>query len=86
MIQAVKRNIIVEVIEQENTTASGLILKGAQDPNPPAVVIAVGPQADCGLSVGDRVVVDWTRVGKFAHAERTYYVTDQSNIMAVFDQ
>jgi len=85
MIQAVKRNIIVEVIEQENTTASGLILKGAQDPNPPATVIAVGPQADSGLSVGDRVVVDWTRVGKFSHGERTYYVTDQSNIMAVFD-
>jgi co-chaperonin GroES (HSP10) len=86
MIQAVKKNIIVQVVERENTTASGLILKGAEDPNPPARVVAVGPQIDCGVAVDDLVIVDWTRVGRFQHDSRTYYVTDQSNVMAVFDQ
>lgn len=83
-MKAVKKTVIVEVVEDSNTTESGIVLQGAQDRNPTARIVSVGPQSDCGLAVGDRVVVDWSRVGKFSHEARTYYVTDQSNIMGVF--
>jgi len=77
--------VIIEVIEEANTTESGLILQGTQESNPSARIVAVGPQVDCGLQVGNTVVVDWGRVGKFTHEARTYYVTDQSNILGVFE-
>jgi co-chaperonin GroES (HSP10) len=34
--------------------------------------------------VGDTVVVDWGRVGKMNYDDKTYYVTDQSNVLGVF--
>ena len=58
--------------------------QGAQERNPSARIVSVGPQSDCGLAVGDTVVVDWGRVGKMSYNDKTYYVTDQSNILGVF--
>ena len=85
-MKALKKTVIVEVIAQSTTTESGIVLQGVQEQNPTATVVAVGPQTDCGLAVDDRVMVDWTRVGRFEHEGRTYYVTDQSNILGVFEQ
>lgn len=83
-MKAIKKTVIVEVLEDSNTTESGIVLQGAQERNPAARVVAVGEQSDCGIEVGNRVVVDWTRVGKFSHDNKTYYVTDQSNIAAIY--
>ena len=85
-MKALKKTVIVEVIEESTTTESGIVLQGAQERNPQARVVAVGPQGDSGLEVDDRVMGDWTRVGKFEHAGRTYYVTDQTNILGVFEE
>jgi co-chaperonin GroES (HSP10) len=84
-MKALKKTVIVEVIEASTTTESGIVLQGAQERNPTACIVSVGPQVDCGVVVGDRVVVDWGRVGKFSHCDRTYYVTDQTNILGVFE-
>ena len=83
-LQAIKRTVIVEVVEDTNTTESGIVIQGAQERNPTALVVSVGPQTDCGVVVGNRVVVDWGRVGRINHNDKTYYVTDQSNILGVF--
>lgn len=85
MLRAVKRTVLLEMIERENTTESGLIIKGGDERTPEARVVSVGPQCDCELKVGDRVVVDWSRVGKIVDGDKTLYVTDQTNIMAVFE-
>jgi co-chaperonin GroES (HSP10) len=83
-MQAIKKTVIVEVLEDSNTTESGIVLQGAQERNPSARIVSVGPQSDCGLKAGDTVVIDWNRVGKMNYNNKTYYVTDQSNVMAVF--
>jgi len=84
-MKALKKTVIVEVVAQSTTTESGIVLQGAAEQNPTATVVAVGAQSDLGLAPGDRVMVDWGRVGRFEHEARTYYVTDQSNIVAVFE-
>ena len=84
-MKALKKTVIVEVVAESNTTESGILLQGVQEQNPTASVVAVGPQSDIGLALGDQVLVDWARVGRFEHEGRTYYVTDQSNIMGVFE-
>jgi len=84
MLKAIKKNVIIEMIQQETTTDSGLVLSGVSKDIPQAQVIAVGPEVDCGLVAGDRVVVDWARVGRMDYKDKIYYVTGQSNILAVF--
>ena len=85
-MKALKKTVIVEIVANATTTESGIVLQGAAEPNPTAIVVAVGAQSDIGLVPGDRVMVDWTRVGRFEHDARTYHVTDQSNIVAVFEK
>jgi co-chaperonin GroES (HSP10) len=84
-MKALKKTVIVEVVAESNTTESGIVLQGVQEQNPTATVVSVGAQSDIGLVPGDRVMIDWGRVGRFEHEARTYYVTDQSNIVAVFE-
>jgi co-chaperonin GroES (HSP10) len=84
MLEAIKRTVILEAIQKEAATESGLILQGQDNSPTEARVVSVGPKVDCGLVVGDRVIVDWNRVGKMNHNDKTYYVTDQSNIVGVF--
>lgn len=86
MLAAIKKTVIIEAIQKENTTESGLILKGPDPAPTEARILSVGPKVDCGLVVGDRVIVDWSRVGKMNHDDKTYYVTDQSNIIGVFTE
>jgi co-chaperonin GroES (HSP10) len=85
MLQALKQTVIVEQIQQLNTTESGLIVTGVTEPQTEGRIVSVGPTVTCGLQVGDRVVVDWTRVGRLAHDGKIYYVTGQSNIIGVFE-
>jgi co-chaperonin GroES (HSP10) len=85
-MKALKKTVIVEVVAKSTTTESGIVLQGAVEQNPTASVVAVGPQSDIGLEPGNQVLVDWARVGRFEHEGRTYYVTDQSNILGVFTE
>lgn len=84
-MQAIKKNIIVEVIQKENTTDSGLILTGANREDPVAQVVSVGPGCDDLVQVGQRVIVDWTRARKLSHANRTYYVVNHLDVVGVFE-
>jgi co-chaperonin GroES (HSP10) len=85
-VKAIKKMVIVQVLEDANTTESGIVLQGRQDRNPVATVVSVGAQCDCGLVPGNRVVLDWSRVNQFQNQTKTYYVTDQSHVLAVFDE
>lgn len=83
-MQAIKHYAIVEVLKQENTTDSGLIISGNQQQDPVAQVVSVGPDCDAAIVVGKRVVVDWTRARSLNYNNRTYYVVDHNNVLAVY--
>ena len=72
-LQAIKGHVIVQAIETENVTESGLILQSDYKKQTEARVVSVG------------VIVDWNRVGKVSFENETYYVTGQSNILGVFE-
>ena len=77
--------VILEMIERENTTASGLIIKGVTEQQTEGRIVDIGPNVDCGVEVGSRVLVDWNRVIKAQYEGGTYFVTKQENLIAVFD-
>lgn len=85
MLQAIKKTVIIEMIQRENATESGLILSGVNRDIPEARIVSVGPEVDVDLAVGNRVVVDWARVGRMDYEDRVLYVTGQSNIIGVFE-
>ena len=84
MIQATGTRVIVTKLEQDLTTSTGIVLKRS-DEYPRAKVASVGPKTDIGLVVGQEILVDWSRVGRFEHLKQEYFVVDQSNVMAAFE-
>ena len=84
MLKALKDMVIIEMIEQENTTASGLIIKGVTDKQTEGRVVSIGSQVQ-DMYVGDRVLVDWNRVVKIKHKDHTYFATKEVNVIAVFE-
>ena len=83
-LQATSTRIIFTRIEPEKTTASGLILKSTEE-IPQARVVSIGPKVDAGVVLGQRILVDWSRVAQVKFEEQDYYITDQTNVLAVFD-
>ena len=83
-LQAIKGHVIVQAIETENVTESGLVLQSDYKKQTEARIVSVGTTVE-SIKVGDRVIVDWTRVGKDNFENETYYVTGQSNILGVFE-
>lgn len=86
MLKALKTRVVIEKIDAEKTTSSGIVLQRAVEDVVYARVCDVGPTVDADVKVGDQVVVDWNRVGHMPYEGRTYYVIDQSDIMAVVEQ
>lgn len=83
-LQAIKGHVILQAIEKPNTTEAGLILQSSQEQQTEARIISVGSTVE-SMKVGDRVLVDWNRVGKVNFENEIYYVTGQSNIIGVFE-
>jgi co-chaperonin GroES (HSP10) len=86
MLKALKTRVIIEKIEAEKTTSSGIVLQRAIEDTVFARVCDVGPDVDAGVRAGDRLVVDWNKVGYMTHEGSTYFVIDQCDILAVVEE
>lgn len=84
-LQAIKGHVILQAIVKDNVTEAGLILQKSQEQQTEARVVSVGSTVEA-IEVGDRVLVDWNRVGQIKFNDEIYYVTGQSNVLGVFDK
>ena len=80
MIQALGTKLIVERVEQEQTSESGIFLSNLQDPHPMAEVVSVGDQVKIAVTVGDRVAISWNNTATQKFKGRTYYIVDESGV------
>lgn len=80
-----KKNIIVEHIEKEKITESGIILSSA-DPAEvtKAVILAIGSTVDL-VKVGDIILPDWNKAKKSKIDGEDYYVVSEDDIVLVFE-
>jgi co-chaperonin GroES (HSP10) len=86
MYAPTKKNIILELIEKEKVTSSGIILKAA-DPNEAnmARVVAIGKEVTQVL-VDEIVLPNWNSVlCKTSDGERDLYVIPESELVAVYE-
>lgn len=82
MIQAIRKQVIVQLIEQTTTTASGIVIQGDTGAQTYAKVVSVGHEVT-EVSVGDQVLVDWRQVKTFKFDNQQYYTVAESMIIAV---
>lgn len=85
MLSPIKKNVILELIEKEKTTASGLILTKA-DPHEAnrGLVIAVGPEVE-DVKVGDEVLPNWNQGRNLKYDGKDIWVVQEEHIVLVFE-
>lgn len=83
-LKATGTRLVIQRIQGSKSTAGGIILQSEQE-RPNARVLSIGPQVKEDLSVGDVIVVDWSKCGVFEHENQTYHLVDESTILAVLE-
>ncbi len=83
-LKATGTRVLIEKLQASTTTAGGIVLQ-SQIESPQARILSIGPQVKEDLSVGDTIVVDWTKVGVFSFESEKQYVVDESTILAVLE-
>ena len=82
-MKAIRRQVILQAVEQEKTTAGGIIVQGGTDEQTPATVISCGHEVT-EVQAGDRVMIDWRHALPFKYDNQQYYRIAESNIIAVY--
>jgi co-chaperonin GroES (HSP10) len=84
MLKPIKANVILELIQKEKVTQSGLILSSA-DPSEAnrGKVLAVGPDVT-DVSIGDTVLPNWNAARPTKYENEDIYIIDQKEIVGVF--
>ena len=76
----IKKNIIIERLEKELTTASGIILKHNDDADK-AKVVAIGSDV-VEVKVGDIILINWNESKKI---DADTFQIKEDSIIAVFE-
>jgi co-chaperonin GroES (HSP10) len=85
MLQPTKNKVVVELIQKEKITESGIILTSAdRDEVSRGLVLFTGP--DCqDVQVNDTIVADWSKATKFKHEDKELWIVNEENVVGIFD-
>jgi co-chaperonin GroES (HSP10) len=84
LLKPIKNNVIVELIEKEKVTSSGIVLSSA-DPVEAnrAKVIFLGPDVET-VQKGDFVLPNWNSARKTKYDGTDYYIVSEEEIVLIF--
>ena len=80
MLKALGTKLVIERVEQEQKSASGILLTNMQDPNPMATVISKGDDVTIKAEEGDSVAISWNNTAQQKYLGKNYYIVDQSGV------
>jgi co-chaperonin GroES (HSP10) len=85
MLQPTKNKLVVELVQKEKVTDSGIILTSVdRDEVSRGTVLFAGP--DClDVQVGDIIVADWSKSTKFKHEDKELWIVKEENVVGVFE-
>ena len=75
-----RNNVIVEKLEKELTTSSGIILKSSDEADK-AKVVAIGPEVD-DVEVGNVLLINWNKATKLMD---NLYQINVNEVIGVFE-
>ena len=86
MLKPIKKNIIVELIEKEKVTESGIILTSAdKEEVSKGLVLAIGTDVDL-IEVGQTILPNWqkAKLTKFEGAD--FYIVNEDDVVLIFEE
>ena len=86
MLRPIKNNVIVELIDKEKVTSSGIVLPSA-DPVEAnkGKVVSLGPDVEI-IKEGDMVLPNWNAARQIKYNEFEYYVVSEDDIVLIFEE
>ena len=93
MLKPLADRVVVEMVKQEETTKSGIILsEGSKEKPQIAEVVAVGPGGEVDgkevkmyIKVGEKVVINKYSGTEIKYEGKDYIIVNQSDILAIVD-
>jgi chaperonin GroES len=95
MLKPLNENVIIEIIEVEKKTASGILLSGAAavPTHAEGIVVAVGPgrllengqRAEMSVVVGDKVIYNSYSQNEVAYDGKKLLITHEGAILAIVE-
>ena len=84
MLTPIKKKMIVELIEKEKVTASGIVLTSA-DPQEVSKgrVLAIGKEVE-DVAVGDLILPNWNKAIKTQFEGADVFVVDEEDVVLIF--
>ena len=83
MLKAVGTKLVVERVERDQQTASGIFITNQAEPNPLAQIVSIGSQVKIDVCIGDLASISWNNTATQKYKGNTYYVVDESGLFAV---
>ena len=86
MLNPIKKNVIVELIQKEKVTASGIVLTSA-DPEEVSrgKVLAIGSDVT-DVAVGDIILANWNAAKKTKYEGEEFYIVPEEQIVLIFEE
>jgi co-chaperonin GroES (HSP10) len=86
LLRPIKNNVIVELIEKEKVTNSGIVLSSA-DPAEAnkGKVLSLGPDVEM-VKEGDMVLPNWNAARKAKYDGVDYYIVSEDEIVLIFGE
>jgi len=85
MLRPIKNNLLVELIQKEKITKSGIVLSVAdRDEVNRGVVLAVGPEV-LDLKVGDNILPNWNAGRQTKYENQDLWIVNEDDVVLVFE-
>lgn len=82
MLTPINNLIMVEQDAKETKTESGIVVGVDHSQAQTATVLAKGPEADDAISVGDRVILDYSKAWQVKYNDKVYHFIEPKFIIA----
>ena len=86
MLSPIKKNVIVELIQKEKVTDSGIVLASA-DPEEVSrgIIVAIGPDVT-DVAVDDIILANWNAARKTKYEDKELYIVPEDQIVLIFEE
>ena len=85
MLKPIKNNIIVELVEKEKVTSSGILLSSA-DPTEAnkGKVLKIGPNV-LDIKEGDMILPNWNKARLAKFMNNDFYIVSEDDVVLIFE-
>jgi chaperonin GroES len=85
MLKPIRNNLLVELIQKEKITKSGIVLSVAdRDEVNRGVILAVGPEV-LDLKVGDNILPNWNAGRQTKYENQDLWIVNEDDVVLVFE-